>query len=120
MATATATITLSDVVAFLNNATEYDLDIIHKSSNDRRRALRNQRAAVVTVGMNATLGDLSPKYLNGLSGKVTAINGQRGTVTLDEQSTNNLRFFGSRRFPIPMDVKEYDLPGVPLSSIIPA
>lgn len=118
MTTATAQITLADVLQFVaSHATETDIGAIHDAARMRTKALHAVRAATVTLGANVRFAGLSPKYLNGLSGTVVEISGQRGTVRLDEKSTAALRRQG-RRFYIAPTVAEYEMSGVPLSCCI--
>ena len=66
--------------------------------------------------MDTVIGDISPKYLSGLRGQVTSINGARASVTLDERSTAMLRRATSR-FRIAPETTNYLLGGVPLSCL---
>lgn len=117
MTTPTAT-TLADVTSFiLTSATQDDIDHIYAATKSRTRTLRDVVAAQVQVGATTTLQGLSPKYLNGLRGTVTAINGTRGDVLLDEESTRNLRYLGARRYHIPAETTQHTLTGGPLSCI---
>ncbi|WP_370973636.1 hypothetical protein [Amycolatopsis sp. cg9] len=117
----TATLELRAVVAFvLEHAEENDLDAITKATKSRRGVLREKVAAEVTEQAKVTLVDLSPQYLNGLTGVVTTITSggrgqRRATVTLDKGSTNTLAF-SSEKFGHLAGRDSYDLPGVPLSS----
>lgn len=113
--TTTQPTTLSDVIGFITGATSDQLDLLSKAINDRRQSLRNERAALVKVGMKVVLSGVSPKYLDGMTGTVDAITGTRATVRLDEESTNRLRLTG-RRFLVPSTVREYELQ-VPLAGL---
>lgn len=116
----TATLTLNDVRAFISGyADEQDLDAITRAVKARSRALMDDRAANLKVGTKVTLTNLSPKYLCGLTGTVKLLQGSRATVTLDAVSTEALRRSG-RSYYVPVDVKEYDLSGVPSGCCIPA
>lgn len=109
--------TLQDSVTFiLTEASEADVSRIFAACRQRTATLRTVAAAAVQVGMATRLDDLSPKYLNGLTGTVTSIKGARCTVELDERSTTRLRYAGRRRFYIPEDAAHYSLTGVPTSS----
>ena len=99
-------------------ADEHDLDRIIQSVKDRRKVLRDARAAAVQIGADVTLDNLSPKYLNGLEGTVVVISGKRADVRLTEKSTGLLRFSGTR-FHVPEGTTEYVLRGVPLSTCLP-
>lgn len=110
----TTTVTLQDVIGFIvTSADDADIDRIHDALRQRRRALAAVTAAAVRPGMDVRLDGLSPKYLNGLTGTVESINGNRCSVLLDEESTQNLRFAG-KRFYVPIDMTNYIMRGVPL------
>src|SRR5690625_1295834 len=101
MTTNTATTTLSDVLAYIaNEATTTDVQPIADAIRQRQKPLMDQRAATVTEGTTGTLANITPKYLNGLSGTVTDVIGSRATFLLDEASTNILRATRQRRFPV--------------------
>ena len=107
------TATIDSTLDFIaGHADERQIDVIHAALRDRRKALAARRALAVTVGQTVTLDGLSPKYLNGLTGTVRTIKGNRADVLLDEASTLSLRWAG-RRFVVPEDTKNYLLTGVP-------
>lgn len=112
-----ATLTITDTVDFLHSqATEQDLDTVLQAIRLRRKALGNITASAVQVDLDVRLDGLSPKYLNGLTGKVTDLKGDRATVRLDENSTDTLRVRSrGKRFYIPELTAEYDLGGIPMS-----
>ncbi|MEV7177857.1 hypothetical protein [Kitasatospora sp. NPDC093679] len=102
----------------LTEATDTDLQRLDTAMRDRRKALAEIRAAAVVVGAAATTRNLSPKYMNGLSGTVESIQGKVAYLKLDEHSTEELRAQYSRRFPVPDGVKTYSLPaGIPLTCL---
>lgn len=106
-------ITTPDVVDYIvGSATDSDLAVIINAVKLRRKALAAVTAAAVRVGAQVTLGGLSPKYLNGLTGTVKSISGGRCTVTLDEASTTDLKY-RSTRFYVGTEAKTYDLTGIP-------
>lgn len=110
---------LADVATFISGASPDDLERVGGFIKSRHKALRELRAAAVSVGAKVRLTNLSPKYLNDLTGEVTSIKGQRCTVELDEGSTIHLRYGrgGSARFN-PGDAKNAVIPGVPMSSCL--
>ncbi|MGW4528864.1 hypothetical protein [Amycolatopsis sp. NPDC004378] len=115
----TATLELPDVVGFvLERADENDLDGIAQAMKSRRGILREKAAAAVTEQATVTIADISPKYLNGLSGVVKEIVNGRGkrhaTITLDKASTSTLAF-SSGKYGFLAGRDTYDLSGVPLS-----
>ena len=115
------TTTLSDVLTFINGSerTEADLTAISNSCHEREGVLRRARAATIREEDSVRLRDLSPKYLNGLTGKVAkgSISGNRCSVALDAESTEQLSRTGGRRFYIPAGTTEYTIYGVPLASV---
>lgn len=112
-------ITLSEVLEFISTqADDTDIERIYTFAKDRTRQLRDLRAAQVSVGANVRLANLSPKYLNDLTGEVISISGKRCTVRLTKKSTETLRW-ASQRFVVPAGIECYELGGVPLSSCVP-
>ena len=88
--------TITHVLDFIaGHADERQIDTILETVKGRRKTLDRHRALAVRKDQKVTLNRLTPKYLNGLTGTVTALNDQRCTVTLDEDSTNTQR--GQRR-----------------------
>lgn len=112
-----STATLSDVIEYVtDHADEQDLDRIYAAAKMRTKALRAKVAASVRVGADVSMTGISPKYFEGLTGVVTRIDGDRARVRFDERSTDVLRYKGSRRFFIPLDTKEFETGGFPLST----
>lgn len=110
--------TLQDTIAFIvSEANESALDQITSALTERRKALRSVRAAAVAVGAPVRIGEISPKYLSGLTGEVVSTEGRFARILLDEDSTVNLRFATKRttRFTVPWETDRYELGGVPLS-----
>jgi hypothetical protein len=116
-------LSLVDALTFVaNSSSDHELDLIVAAVNARRRALREVRSAAVTIGSVVTIQNLSPAYLNGLTGTVEAHSRGKRTrvdVRLDEKSTKILRFQGGR-FPVGAETTEYLLGGVPITSLIPS
>ena len=111
--------TITHVLDFIaGHADERQIDTILETVKGRRKTLDRHRALAVRKDQKVTLNRLTPKYLNGLTGTVTALNDQRCTVTLDEDSTNTLRYTG-RRYTVPPTMKNYPLQGVPTSCCEP-
>ncbi|MEV7123911.1 hypothetical protein [Kitasatospora griseola] len=109
---------LADTVNFiLNEATDADLDRVVSALKDRRKALATMRAANVTTGVTATTHNLSPKYLNGLTGTVVEINGKHADLELDADSTDQLRWSRQSRFAVPADARTYRVRGIPLTCL---
>jgi hypothetical protein len=85
------------VLAFIaGHADDEDLDTITDVVRTRRRMLADLAAAAVTVGASVRLQNLSPRYLNGLTGTVIDITSprrgatRRCVVRLDAASTQQL------------------------------
>jgi hypothetical protein len=105
----------------LSHATEQDLTRITEAVKQRRAALAAVRTASLTTGTPVRIANISPRYLNGLTGTLGRIDGKHATVILDAESTDRLRFTPSnKRFDVPFDTASFDLPGVPLSCCLPA
>lgn len=117
MSVTTTTPTLADAFAFINIADDTDIERMYNALKMRRKAIAHQRAANVNGGTEGILTGLSPKYLNGLSGTVVSIRGQRADFELDEASTNTLRWTRQTRFPVDPNQKRYTIPGVPLQCV---
>lgn len=80
--------TPSDIIAaILDGALDDQMDALIATINARRRNIRQleelQSLTQLKVGTNVKLEGISPKYLNGLTGTVDAINGKKVTVKLD-------------------------------------
>lgn len=120
MATTAPTITFADVIAYIDSqTTAEDVDALHETLRNRQRTLRDRRAALVRVGAKVTTTGLSPKCLNDLTGTVTKMDRTRGTITLDEKSTRTLHNDPSNRRYYPgSKATSYDIPGVPLTSLV--
>lgn len=111
--------TLSDVAGFITSeATEDDLKRIYGFCKTRSKTLRTIRAAAVSKGAQVELTNLSPQYLNGLTGEVASINKDRCEVLLDEKSTDRLKWTRQSRFMVGEEPR-YTIRGVPLSSCDP-
>ncbi|MFC8880391.1 hypothetical protein [Streptomyces ardesiacus] len=116
------------MTAFIvSDADDAALDHIIEAVKTRRAADRRKAetvaAATVTKGATVQLTRLSPAYLNGLQGIVAEVDRPRrgkprATVTLDADSTNVLRYSGSRKFFVAPGVTNYDLHGVPLTCCV--
>jgi len=116
----TAAASLDQVLDYVHgHADERELDTLADALKSRHNALRQRRALAVHTGLGVRLNDLSPKYLNGLTGTVETESGNRVDVRLDKASTTTLRYAG-RKFFIGPDEEEYLLRGVPKSSCIPS
>lgn len=112
--------TLQDVIAFIaSEADADDISRIHGATKQRTRTLRDIRAAAVKIGSEVKITDISPKYLSGMRGEVTEINGKHATVLLTKDDTDVLRYSG-RRFFVPSGVDRYTLGGLPLSTLVAA
>lgn len=111
--TATTTHSIAQVLDYVHShADEQDLDALREAIKTRHAVLGQQRAASVRRDAEVRLDGLSPKYLNGLTGTVESISGNRADVRLDEKSTTRLRYAG-RKFFIPNDEEKFLLSGVP-------
>lgn len=114
-----ADINTTDLIAFvLNQADETDLDALVQAARERRKALRTIAAAAVKEGVTVTIRDLTPRYCNGLTGTVKAIETVRrdrcAVITLDRDSTRRLAL-SSGKYGLTLDDDSYDLTGVPLT-----
>ena len=111
--------TPADVIAFIvARADDTDLANIIGAVNARRKTLRTIAAASVKPGLKVTLSGLSPKYLNGLTGTVKSVEGQRCTVTLDRDSTDRLSWnarFSHTVQALKHEDGTYDFGGIPSS-----
>ncbi|KPM52703.1 hypothetical protein E0F15_17770 [Frankia sp. B2] len=103
----------------LSHATEDDLTRLSTSITQRRAALASIRTATLTTGTTVKIANVRPKYLNGLTGSITQIDGKHATITLDTDSTERLRGTSQTRYFIPLDATTYDVRGIPLSCCLP-
>ncbi|GGX46372.1 hypothetical protein [Streptomyces noursei] len=109
--------TLESAIAFISlHATQEDLDRIYATAKQRSKALREARAASVAKGTLVRLGNIKPKYMDGLTGKVVEVRQGRSTtkvdIELDAESTDRLRM---HRDNVPDDVERHRLNNVPAS-----
>jgi hypothetical protein len=100
----------------LNQASEDDLDTLADAARRRRDALRTIAASAVSESDTLTIRDISPKYLNGLTGTVKTIETIRkkrcAVVTLDQDSTQKLAL-SSTKYDSLFNQDSHDLPGIP-------
>jgi len=92
------TMTTSDKIDFrrqvcdlLYQAEADDVEVFFDALKRRSKTIREQRADTIVVGANVRTVNLSPKALSGLTGTVTAIQGKRATIEVDERSLPLLR-----------------------------
>lgn len=114
--------TFAEAYAFCSlKANEDQIDQLFKALNRRNRTLRDIRADGVSVDMEVTITDITPKALIGLNGTVETINGKRANIRLDAASTLTLRFSNTKHAAsVAPDIKQHLLIGVPLSTLVPA
>jgi hypothetical protein len=111
-----ATLTFDEVVDYVTtHATNEELEELQAAMNARNSILQAQRAAAVRVGSTVTFVTIAPKYMEGLTGEITSIDGKHATVRLNVRSTNTLRVKGRRRFFIPPTTQRYEVSGIPLT-----
>lgn len=109
------------LLAFIiNEATDGDLERILEAVKSRRHTLRDLRAVAVQKDATVTLDGLSPKALNGLTGTVETIHGNRADVRLDEKSTRELAWSRTKFAGAAQSAETYLLHGVPLGCCVAA
>lgn len=112
------TSTQADALQYVLTVTdEADLDRLAAAIGDRRRDLRKLRAAPIKVGSTVRLDNIRPKYLAGITGRVTQLHGQTCTINLTENSIADLRLTPRGKHIAP-DAKEHYL-RVPLETCVP-
>lgn len=78
---------LNDVVLFILNAEKQHLDVVSKALQNRRKTLTEMDAltnlSTIYVGDRVKLVKISPKFLAGLPGTITNIEGETFSVELD-------------------------------------
>lgn len=112
------TATQADALQYLLTITdETDLDRLSEAISGRRRDLRKLRAASVKVGSRVRLANIRPKYLAGITGRVTQLDGQNCTISLTENSIADLRLTPRGKH-IPPDATEHSF-RVPLVTCVP-
>lgn len=104
---------LTDAVEYIQSADEGGLDRIYAACKLRQKALKELRASSIFVGAEATTINLSPKYLNGLKGKVVSINRERGNLHITDEGSM-FQISGTKYGP-QFGEKEFTLRGIPLS-----
>ena len=109
---------LQDAITFITDeATDADLTRLTQAMKLRNSVLRAQRAALVNVGDTVRLIKISPKYLTGLTGTVVEVSPKRSRVVLDAASTRKLARTNQRRFFVASDSTDYELGGLPASTL---
>jgi hypothetical protein len=115
-------VTLTDVLSFIGGHADPDaLDTILGVVRDRRRALADVAAHAVRVGATVRLHSLSPRYLNGLTGTVTAIPAarrgakRRCTIRLDQTSVTRLAQADSSYAHL-REETSYEMGGIPVAA----
>jgi hypothetical protein len=113
--------TITEVLDFIGHeATVRDTERIQQVLTVRIKAVRAVRAATIEVGAQVTIKNIAPKALNGLTGTVSSIDGNRGTVTLDEPSTRTLSYartkYANRIIP---GATSHPIGGIPLTCMEP-
>ena len=88
-------VTLQDVTQFIASADNDQLDVMWSAAKARTKALKAEDRiaglAKFKVGDTVELHGLSPKYLNGCIGEITAREGDRFWVALEENNFLNPR-----------------------------
>lgn len=110
-------LTVPDIVGYvLEHTDEDDLRCIADALKSRHLMLRQEAAAVVRPGARITIRNIKPKYLDGLTGTVTAIElsgrTRSAVVSLDVRSTRELAT--SRAYAFLADRDSHDIGGIPL------
>ncbi|WP_431983823.1 hypothetical protein [Streptomyces qinglanensis] len=96
--------TLDAAIRFISEqSSEEDLDRIRAAVKRRNGALQEARAALVTTGSTVRIKNIRPKYMSGLTGKVTEIregrSATKAVIELDSDSSTAARM-SSTRFPL--------------------
>jgi hypothetical protein len=109
--------TIMEMFDLIDKANADELDMIVNAAKARRQFLTSTNVGFMKVGTKVSFRNLSPKYLNGLTGTVVAINstGSRGTVKLDNDSTERLASTNQSRFYVESGIP-YTMVGVPLKA----
>jgi hypothetical protein len=104
---------IREVIEFIYDETdEQDITNIFNACKSRKRVLGQCRAAQVRVDQQVRVVNISPKYLNGLTGKVEFLSGSRCDIQLDERSKARIAITRHGR-------AGGLLSGVPTSCIVP-
>lgn len=122
--TTTSTTTYADVIEYITNHASYaEIDQITQVSRNRFMALGRAQAATLAIGDEVTMHNISPKYLQGLTGTVEEIDTRTEMIAirLDAVSTTKLQNNGRQRryFISPLETN-YLLTGIPMVTTRPA
>ncbi|MGP3776991.1 hypothetical protein ACTWJ8_39780 (plasmid) [Streptomyces sp. SDT5-1] len=107
--------TLSTLTTYIaTEASDADCDRILAVMKERRKALRQQAAAAIVVGLDVEVVNIKPAALKGHRGTVKEIDGRSATVKFTAESTRELRHARSRQIFVPAGVTELEMDGIPL------
>lgn len=112
-------LTVSEVTEWVGNVDERTVIELIEALRDRDAQLGQLRAAAAQVGQFTVLGDLSPEFLESLTGEILEHDGETVSVLLTPESTGRLRFSGQDVYDLGSDV-EFLLEGVPAVCCFPA
>lgn len=113
-------ITFPNVLVYLaQHASLPEIEQAITAATARRTSLRSAVATTLTVGRTVRMDRIATKYLNGLSGEITLVDGKHATVRLDAASTLRLRMARQRRFIVPQDATGFPVSGIPLVCLDP-
>lgn len=111
--------TFDDVKTWIiTKASADDMETLREAMDTRTDLLADE----IRKGDKVKIHNISPKYLEGLSGtfygRSKGRGKSRGSVLLDEASTRILRTKGKERVFISPGDKEYTLGGIPMTCLI--
>jgi hypothetical protein len=105
----------SNVLSGIAVADEKQLDMIRNAYDARRSFLAELRAVRVCDGAKVTTRGLRPKYLNGLTGEVTSVRGNKADLLLTDLD-EIYKLVGTKYGPpYGVPTEEFTLHGVPLT-----
>jgi preprotein translocase subunit YajC len=101
--------TFQEALDFVSTATEQEVRLLFDAGNRRAKTIRaNQaaaNAATLTVGSKVRTKGLKPKYLSGLPGTVTRVDGSKISIEVDESHQFETGRY-SRNFTVPASALE--------------
>jgi hypothetical protein len=113
--------TLASVMDWiLSHSSEDDLEAVINCVKQRRKSLATMASMSLAPGAKVMIINIRPKVWEGLTGTFVEREGRgsRGSVMLDEASTQRLRRLDPIKFHgVPKDAKEYLVNGMPLQSL---
>ena len=107
-------LTTEVVTRWISGIDDATVDLVLDALRARNSELMAQRAEDAFEGAFITIRDVTPRFLDGLSGEIIESDGETVAVLLTTESTGRLRFSGQKVYDLGA-CKRFLLEGVPAS-----